>query len=349
MLRIREILERNVYPIILKVHIAYLRIEAHDHIRKVVRKNGTSVVNMQVKKNILEYCRRRFGKTVYWPYLALYTEIRGEFIEGWLPYDYYKCIMLPKINPRPEVYLNDQKTFDYRLFGDFAVKPLFLFISGFFFNIKLEVVDKNHVREVLRGLNDMIVIKEEKGQGGKQVRIIHSTAFDPTELVENKNYVIQPYIHQYKVLNDLNPESVNTFRVNTFISKDGAVSVKCVLLRFGVNHSKIDNLSAGGQCVYFSSSGEHSEWSYDDFGFKLSDRHPETGFVYADIQIPMFNDMLDKCKKAHKKYPYVRLIGWDVCISSAGEPKLIEWNAYNPSFWPEEAKFGPFFKNEVIL
>jgi hypothetical protein len=45
--------------------------------------------------------------------------------------------------------------------------------------------------------------------------------------------------------------------------------------------------------------------------------------------------------------PYAAIIGWDVFINEEGAPKLIEWNAKNPFFWPVEARYGPFFKSMV--
>ena len=342
--RIRKYIEKYFNSIVLSLILAYERNEAHYRRRKVVEKNGVKVINQQIKKSIKEYAKTRFGSEAYWPFLALYTEIRGEFIKGWLPYDYYRFVLLPKINPKPSLYISDQKTFDYRLFGDFAVKPLFLFISGILFNEKLEVVENERIKRFLSDYDNIIVVKEEGGLGGKQVRIIHSSKFIPEELNRGKNYVIQPYVKQLKVLNDLYPHSVNTFKVNTFLRKDGSVSVKYIWLRFGADGSKVDNLSTGGSYLFFNNNGEPEEFVYDwKLGFKIGDRHKNTGFLFSNVKIPNFQEMLEKCKNSHKKYPYVKLIGWDVCIDISGEPKLIEWNTSNPDFFSQEARFGPFW------
>jgi len=344
LLYLREKLERSIDTLILKVHIPYLRNEAIDKRATVIRRKGHSVVDKAMKRKIKEYALKKFGSTAYWPYLALYTEIRGEFIEGWIPYDYFKCILIPKLNPKPEVYLNDLKTYDYRLYGDFAIMPLLLFISDNFMSTDLEFLDRSQVNGILKDFNNRIVVKEEGGYGGYQVKIQHSSAFNPDELKKGKNYVIQPYIEQYEILSKLNPETLNTFRVNTFMKSDGSIEIKHVFLRFGVHHSRVDNLSMGGQCIEFDAFGKPSEWSYDDYGFKICDRHPETGFLFSDVKIPMFDKMLDKCREGHRKYPYIRLIGWDVCITVTGEPKLVEWNARNPDFWTHEALKGPIFQ-----
>jgi len=338
--------ERLVKNLVLKLSITYSRIRAHRERKQVVKKIGRSVINRQIKKSIKEYARQRFGRTNYWPYLALYTEIRGQFIKGWIPYDYFRYVFMPKINPQNYRDLSNIKTFDYRLFGEFAIRPLLVFISGIFYNTDLEIIEEGQVKKLLSDYDNTIVVKEEFGMKGKQINIIHSSEFIPGKLKKNINYIIQPYIKQYKVLNDLYPEGVNTFRVTTFLNTDGSVNIKCVILRFGVDGLKIDNLSSGGQYIYFDSSGKPSNLAYDYIGLKAGAKHKNTGYLFSDVRIPMFHKILDLCEEAHKKYPYLRLIGWDVCIDDSGEPKLIEWNAFCPSILPEDINFGPFWTDD---
>jgi len=330
--------------------VSYTRNQAHILRKRIVKEKGSRVLNKKIKRTIKEYARQRFGKASYWPYLALYTEIRGKYVNGWIPADYFRFSLLPKINPKPPVYLDHQKTFDYRLFGDFAVKPLFLFINGLFYNTDLELVMKDDINNFMSEYGDEIVIKEEGGWGGEQVRVIDSSAFSVEELDRKKNCVIQPYVKQYKVLNDLYPHSVNTLRVNTFIRMNGNIQVMSVWLRFGGDGRRVDNMTVGGGYVYFSLDGEPEKLSYDLYtGIEKGDRHKETGYLFSELKLPMFKKVLDACKNAHKKYPYIRLIAWDVGIDSNGEPKLLEWNANNPEFPYPEAKFGPlWFEDEEI-
>jgi len=308
------------------------------------------VLNSKLKKRIKQYVQRRFGSKTYWPYVALYTEIKGEFKDGWLPYDYYRFSLLPRLNPKPAMYFSTYKTFDYRIFGDFVVKPLFICIHGIFFDIKMEVFIQEEVRNFMIDYDNKIVIKEDGGRGGKQIKIIHSSFFKLEELDRTKSYLIQPYFKQHKVLNDLYPDSVNTFRINTFLNKNGSVSVKYIWLHFGTDGSQVDNLSSGGSYLFFDSLGIPEEFAYDwQLGFKVSDRHKNTNYKFADLQIPNFEKMLSKCKEAHLKFPYTRLIAWDCCIDTLGEPYLIEWNTTNPDFKSQEAKFGPFWPKDEIF
>jgi hypothetical protein len=117
------------------------------------------------------------------------------------------------------------------------------------------------------------------------------------------------------------------------------------MLRFGVDGIKVDNLSSGGSCIYIDPSGRAAAFGYDYYGVRTGEHHKNTGYRFADLQIPMFHKVREACMGAHGKFPYLRVIGWDVCLDESGEPKLIEWNTDGPSVTWEDALFGPFLKD----
>jgi len=339
--RVYDFTDKSSQTLLRRLIIIHNRNEGHIKRKKHIKRNGRSVVDRNVMRSIKKYARQRFGKKSFWPYLALYSEMRGEFFEGWIPYDYYRFFLQPKINSRPATFLSDIKTFDYRLFGEFAVRPLFTFISGMFFNAEMEFNDKNQVRKFFSDYNDQIVIKEDLGSGGFQVRIIHSSNFVLEELDSKKNYVIQPYIQQHKIIEDLYPGSVNCFRVTTLLKQDGSVVVLFVSFKFGIDGLKVDNVASGGNYILFDKNGNPSKIGYDIWDLEIGTSHKNTGYRFENLKVPMYNEMLEKCRKAHLKFPYTRLVGWDVCIDKHGEPKLIEWNTNNPGFPSQEARLGP--------
>lgn len=337
---------RFVEGIVLKLKMYNTRRDAHRARKLFVQQSGKSVLNAKIKRSIKKYSRKRYGSASHWPFLALYTEVRGEFIEGWIPFDHFLYVLEPKLNPPVYRELGNQKTFDYRRFGDFAIKPLFFFISGLFYTPDFDIIEEKELKKMLSSHDDHIVVKQAFGGGGKQVRFMHSSEFKPELLEQSENYVIQPRIQQYKTLSDLYPDSVNTFRVTTFIRKDGSVKIVYVILRFGVDGSKVDNLSSGGQCIEIDPEGRPAKIAYDDYGNVGGEVHKNTGYRFADLEIPMFPEIIAKCKSAHRHYPFVRLIGWDVCVDESGVPRLIEWNTDRPTFDMEDALFGPFFPDD---
>jgi hypothetical protein len=335
--------------IVLKMSLFYSRRQALKYRKDFRKRGGKSVLTRQVKKEIKQYCKERFGSAAYWPHVAFFTETRGEFIRGMIPEDYFTYVLEPRFNPLKYSNLGDMRTRDHKRFGEFAIKPLLLFISGNFYNADFEVVDEGKLKEILRDYDDTIVVKQEFGWGGKQVRVIHSSEFSPEQLLKGENYIIQPFLKQYKPLNELYPHSVNTIRVITFLKKNGTIEVLYTMLRFGVDGIKVDNLSSGGQCLYIDPSGKPAESAVDFYGLKAGEQHKNTGYRFADIELPMLPRIKEKCISSHEKYPYVRMIGWDICVDESGEPKLIEWNTQSPSYAWEDALFGPFLTDDLEL
>jgi len=334
--------ERRFKRHLLKLSLIHSRHMAHQDRRRIIRRKGKSVVTRELKKTIKQYAKERFGSKSYWPYLALYTEMRGHFKKGWIPDDYFTHVVEPKINPRLYGNISGIKTFDHRMFEGFMVQPLMLVIKGLFYDADLNLLDEKQQKKILSDHNGDLVLKEEFGFGGKQVRMMHSSRFTPKTLKKGMNYVIQPYIKQHKILNDLYPDSVNTFRVTTLLKKDGAVEIKFVMLRFGVGGKRVDNLTSGGQCIYIDPEGKPGRVAYDYLGLPVGETHKNTGFRFSDLKIPMFEEIVENCRSAHLKFPYVRVIGWDVCVDEHGKPKLLEWNAYHATYAIEDALFGPF-------
>ena len=332
--------------LILRFRLFYSRAEARRKRKQYIRVAGRTIVTRQVKKEMKKYAKERFGSRGYWAHLARHAEIRGEFNKGAIPDDYFLFILEPRLNPKEYKTMGQQKTYDYQRFGEFAIKPLFLFVSGILFDPDFEVLSEEQVSSLLAEFNDTIVVKQEFGMGGKEVQVMHSSEFKPGQLQRDKNYVIQPFLKQHRLLNELYPHSVNTLRVLTFLKRDGTVVVNYTMLRFGVDGMKLDNMSSGGKCLFIDPDGKPAKTAIDAEGFHIGEKHPNTGYVFADLVLPMYQEILETCKTAHRKNPYVRIIGWDVCIDEHGKPKLIEWNTHRPSYTWEDALFGPFLTDD---
>jgi hypothetical protein len=108
------------------------RRQAHAFRERVTRAKGSITVDRKMIRHIKSYAGEVFGTENYWPWLALYAEMRGEFIEGWIPDDYYTFLLIPSLNPETASQLSLAKSFDHTLFGDEVVRPLAVRVSGVF-------------------------------------------------------------------------------------------------------------------------------------------------------------------------------------------------------------------------
>ena len=323
------------------------RKEAIEICRQVTEQKGHSVMTPSLLKQIKRYCKKTFGSSRYWPWIVLYTEIRGEYKEGWVPDDFYKYVLAEKLNKPSSPLLSALKSFDHRLFPGFAVKPLFVKIRKNYFNADGRVLNGADLSEIIRSHSGKLVVKRDSGPSGSAVKFIDASAFDiSAHLPGHFSYVIQPAVEQHPAIAAVYDKSVNTLRVVTLIKPGGSIGVLVVFMRFGVNGSRLDNIMTGGRFITFNEDGTSIGKAYDQLGLYRGETHPDTGFHFAGLKVPSYRQAIQQCVYSHTLYPYNRLIAWDVYINTDEEPRLIEWNSL-PGLWRYEAVFGPLWDSSI--
>ena len=313
--------------------------------KTMIRVNGHTVVDKQVKKKIKAYCKATFGTTAYWPWLAVYSEMRGRYIDGWVPNDFFIYKVLPQINRVETSHISVYKTLDYKLFGDMAIKPVFLVIGHKLFDHNYELLSRTQVEAILKTIDFELVIKKDGGSGGHQVRFVQPEEIHVEKLFGKGGYVIQPAIRQHHKMAEVYPHSVNTLRVLTYNDSFTNVTAKAVIMVFGTGRSKASNAAQGGRYLYIGDDGRPVTKAFRIVGpARLKEEvHPDTGFLYNQIEVPFVEEVKDFCIRAHYKFPYTGYIGWDVCIDDKNQIKILEWNARLQVFWDFESMIGPGF------
>lgn len=302
-----------------------------------------TVVDRKLRNKIKAYCRDAFGSSSYWPWLAVYSELRGEFKPGWIPDDYYRFKFLSDMNPETFTNLSEAKSIDCRLFGDAIVEPMFFRTNGQYCQNGGKIMTEADVYEILRAYNNEIIIKPDHSHGGEGIMFRQAHELQLEELPADSDLIFQRVLKQHPVLDRIYPHSINTFRVLTHINDDGKIIVKFIFLRFGRGGTRVDNTGSGGGWVFIRRDGQPESTAYDNWSLPIGTHHPDTHVEFAKLVFPWMSKVRALCKQAHSSFPYCRIIGWDVCINDQGEPQLIEWNAQYPGFWTIEALFGPFF------
>ncbi|MFC4871573.1 sugar-transfer associated ATP-grasp domain-containing protein [Negadavirga shengliensis] len=317
--------------------------------KKIVNKKGGSVIDSGLERTIKAYARDKFGSTDYWLWLATYTELRGEFKAGWVPDDYYQCTLIPFLNPGEKSHSSTMKTFEFRLFGNYAIKPLFLLINQLFYDPNFCVIPIDQAEMILKEYNHEVVIKTDTGASAFSTRFLDWKDIDLKDYLKlKKNLVFQPSVQQHAAISAVYSRAINTLRITTFLDQNMGPKVMYIKLRLGANGSKVDNVKTGGLSVFIDKEGTPFNQAYDNLGLPIGDSHPDTGFKYRDIRIPNFEKALTICRESHNDYPYVRFIAWDVYIDKDAEPKLIEWNALKPDVWINEALIGPIWDPDLL-
>jgi hypothetical protein len=317
--------------------------------KTLIAREDRSYVDRQVKREIKAYCREAFGTAAYWPWLATYTEIRGEFRRGWMPNEYYLYRVIPRLNPIATSHISLAKTMDYRLFGDICVKPVLVIVDHLLFDSNFNRIGREQAEEIIRNAGGELVVKRDGGSGGHTVSFVQPSSINLKKLLGGR-YVIQPLVKQHHSMSEIYPHSVNTLRVYTYIDSKSLVSVKALLLVLGVGGQRVSNASNGGRFLCIGEDGKPISKTYYLSGDlpMTETAHPDTGFPYEKIRVPSIQAAMDMCMGAHYRYPYAGFVGWDCYLDEEGIPKLLEWNAKLPTFRYIEASIGPCFDIEEL-
>jgi hypothetical protein len=148
-------------------------------------------------------------------------------------------------------------------------------------------------------------------------------------LMENRQYLLEEPIIQEKSMNDLNPSSVNTLRIISFLKDDGSAVILKRIILIG-NKGKVNNFTSGGMYSFLDENGTILYPAIDKVG-NIFPIHPTTGIEFAGYRINRFEEACELVKELARVIPEVRYVGWDIAISENG-PLVIEGNEYSGVF-----------------
>ena len=189
-------------------------------------------------------------------------------------------------------------------------------------------VDNRAVFKVVDGtFGDNVFIAEIRdGQVTAQ-----GTSFTPEAFLQRlgaKRYIVQELIVQHPALQAFGASCVNTIRTITVRGKSGKISVFAAFLRLGTDtESFVDNRAKGGLAVGVDlDSGKLMKYGlpHARFGTKL-EVHPLSGIAFEGYQLPYWEQIVKLVCAAHRQFPALQSIGWDVAITADG-PLFLEGN-----------------------
>lgn len=195
--------------------------------------------------------------------------------------------------------------------------------------IDVREADTEELRRFLAG-RDTVMAKAVSGMSGAGIQRIDVAGIGDiagfhARLIADGQYLIESYITQHPDMAALNPESVNSLRVISFL--DGSdVHVLETVLRMG-NGADVDNYGRGGMyTVLDEKTGVAHFGAFDRFAHTFTS-HPLTGTPIVGFQVPRYPEVLTLVDTISRVVPEIPYVGWDIAIGDRG-PLVIEGN-YN--------------------
>lgn len=335
---------------------------AAEYISLLKRRNMYKKVEWtdQQKREFDAYWRQHYGRRISNKWHRIYQSINGQFRLDYIPEILYTTTI--------EYYLND-----YRYAKVFADKSLIETIAansncvvpetvavcsaGRFYDHKRSVVSREKICNDVKSLKHDLVIKPTvDSSSGKNIKFIQKEELAHIERELDgigNDYIIQYAIEPHTVFSALNPSSINTLRVMTYILNDNIYHMP-ISCRMGSTNSKIDNIHAGGLVVGVEDTGRLLPTAYQ-LGYGDNDKkytiHPLSGIQFEQITLPCMTRVINAAYSAHAKLPRIGIVSWDFTVDKDENPVLIEANIKSQSIWFPQIVHGKgaFEENTPVL
>jgi len=206
-----------------------------------------------------------------------------------------------------------------------------------------------------------LALKPVVGQNGVGIQFFSPDQFETVcgaAELRNQTYVIEEAIQQHPDLNKINPHSVNTIRLITFLCRDGKVALLAGMLKASTSKIPVDNFNLGGIAIGIDlDSGRLKQKGFVKFYSPDSvidnrkstdpatiqkvlkdikemqtrhpgrtfDKHPLTGFVFENFQLPFWQEVVDTAVRAQQVFYHGKAVAWDIAVTPNG-PVILEGN-----------------------
>lgn len=180
---------------------------------------------------------------------------------------------------------------------------------------------------------ERLVVKNRWGRRGEEVYFLETQSAPwsqlklslPSRFQPPEHYVFEEFIEQHPHLTQLNPGSLNSVRLYTFLESLKSVKIWCMFLRVGVGPGP-DTLTQGGLGFKLDENGKTSYPCITNNPYtQVPEVHPLTHEPLLGFQLPHFEAMKELACQSARRLPEIRVNGWDIAIKPDG-PCLIEGN-----------------------
>ena len=227
-----------------------------------------------------------------------------------------------------------QKQTDINTYLLFKDKAAFNKSYSMFIKRKWMVIDeKTNVEQFLSFVESCkeIIVKPIDDQQGHGIFKLDSGACSDSlkqsfEICKRSGrYVCEEIVKNEVRLQSINPTSLNTIRINTFLNSKNELIFLGAGLRCGMNDSVVDNWASGG--VFYPINIE--EGIIDGYGLDKKGNkycfHPSTRIKMIGLEIPDYKKLLPYIEKVAMCNTNAKLVGWDIAVTEDGF-ELIEGN-----------------------
>lgn len=276
---------------------------------------------------------KKYGFKVSEVFSAIYEKAGCPKDERYIPASLYFYYISPYLmNMNMTMSCVDKNSYEQRFPNVRQPETILHNINGKFCNqLGGMIVSRHDAIRLLTEEPEFIIKPAIESGRGRDVMMVrgNKSADEISEILSTfgSDYIIQKVLHQHADLAKLNPTSLNTCRVYTYLPIGSTEHVVLgAAVRFGGEGAYRDNACTGGGFCKVNTDGsvEDKICQYRFWG-RRSLREEKN---ISNLVFPSFDKVIRTCLESHKSLPYMDLVGWDIAVSEDGTPVLIELNQY---------------------
>lgn len=304
------------------------------------------VLSKDLKKQCDDYAIKTLGSIKYAPILYVYTVLHGEFKEGWIPEGYY----IDQIRVLDGIFefQGDMRALSNRVLETDKLPDLLYIQNQKFIEPKsYEIISDQDAIKLLFKESDKVIFKSNNSMRGTGIKIYNKNQLNLKDIKLNSG-VFQKIIDQHSFFDNIFPHPGATVRITTALDFNGVPTVRGANLRLGrssnntgsthVQSSNAVKVAIDLETGMLFNTGYLADWSSTCV-------HPDTGVSFSNLVVPAFKEACIVVEQLHRKYPFVRCIGWDISINKEDQIEIMEWNTGNNALSFHQATHGPCFKD----
>lgn len=321
------------------------RNEAERIERQILAQYPERKLDHATEKKINEYARDRLGSLNFSPWLRTYTVVRRQFIEGWIPDNYFARVIRPTFTPVSE-HLGE-KSLARQLLGTDLFPDLASLVRGCWRDPDGASITKAEARNRIFADADTAFLKKENSNRGRGVTKISINDFDSMDFLPSDNFVVQSLIRQHPFFDTWNPSGGTTLRLTTYKPTASAAKVCAAALRIPGHNTEVVISGSSYKAPIDASDGRLTGICYNA-KWNTADTYGEGGPAIGTPEIPHYQNLCRAVEALHDKVPHVTVVGWDLILDQNEKIQIMEWNTMHPDIKFIEATSGPHFTDLIL-
>lgn len=346
----KEIVKSRVRRIESNIHNYYTRYRYRTKISNLMKIIPRYSLSNHEKREVRQYFNKYGFKNISFLWHEFYCGILDDFSVEFIPEDLFYTEIEPVFNRKFVFPALSDKNLLSKFFKNIKQpETIFKNINGFFMMPDGSTLLEEGAQSACLNLKEFVIKPSIDSGGGKNVKLVslesHHMDKKRNQLMNifqayKKDYIVQKKVNQNAKMKLLNPSSLNTLRVLSYLKEDQVI-VLSVYVRVGKIGQFTDNITLEGVSCGMDSSGKLNEFGFDLYNQKCS--KTDFGCNLQNFQIPFYTKVKETAIQLHQKMPNFRFISWDLAIDEFDDIILIEFNPFWQEINDHQLNNGPLF------